>query len=212
MVSNIEEIYVDASYCVSDDYIKLTVSNKMEAWIMNGLGTENITELLKKFPRLKHVTIINGLGDIIKSVNPGDFEIHKLINMGVFKPNKYFTVKTPNFDKNQFGKLVIRSYYKFDKEILSDYNRQMQRDDFEHMSNVQADPQEANKSSANSQTQAVKSKLESKFEKIEQTSGIAVAKTIALELSQVCKFGSEESKSYDIKSLFTQEGYAKYFG
>lgn len=141
VLSNIEEVYIDLSCMFTENMINTVGANnvirvyqsknaqvlsKNISNIIEFISGTNIDMLTKQLQRLKVIGIIPNLNELITSgavqkfYNNGVFALEATKNGINIKENSafYFTERLKIMDD---GRLSIRPYYKFDKEVLSSF-------------------------------------------------------------------------------------------
>ena len=210
ITSNIEEVYVDVKLLITDKLLSqskpVVNDDYIKQWAFDALNVSSINDLQKKFPRLRCIAVIPDLETMIAKWKPTDITISKLEAAKIMEkaPKLVTNIYSLSEDDVNISKpLIIRSYYKFDKEILSQYNRELQKK--AALSNKSNDiPQ-------SSISDNIKLNTELLFEQLEKTRGLEVARLVAEQFSSICKFGSAESRELNIQDLFSSDGYSRYF-
>ncbi|MBR1454180.1 MAG: hypothetical protein IJ593_06005 [Lachnospiraceae bacterium] len=210
-LSNIEYVFIDVRLLITDDLLKSgskKVSDEMmEKYVTDSIGLTR-EEIEKKFPRLKFIAFLKF--DNTDYENPEGHRIldklFKSVINGESKNAVVFKTKKFNIDTDEFA---IRTYYKFDKEILYKYAQDLKRNTLRKLeAEKQAKILEAE--ALKREIEASKSNAEKLLDKYCAQTSIGEARGIALQIFNMSKSGA--SAGIDIKGQFTEDGYSKYFG
>lgn len=222
VASNIEEIIVDSKLIVSEDWFKtndgidFVKSGRKKIkpeyyrnWVLGSFNIQNISDINKQFPRLRVIAFANKLENVVKTFESENKQI-EFNKIAEFFTDNNMIFKTKLFTTGTANALNIRTYYKFDKLILSIYNRELIRE--------QSIKEEARRKEIEEQRKLEEARIEDSkllvekgLEEIEKTNGLPTAKAIASILEVIAQKGSLKSKNINFEQLFTPYGYIRYF-
>lgn len=215
VASNIEEVIIDKTLMISENLLtktggKLEMSKDiLTSIILDDLkaGSEkakSLDEINKQLPRLSRIVFAANLANTIKDIPEGKTTYAELSKAGVLQYP--IEIKFPAADLKDVS-LTIRSYYQFDKEYLSEYNRKAQRE-FEQKKEAEAEAKRRAAEEEKQRIEASKTEFEKKLEEIEGKYGTDVVRSITEMLVQCHKLTDPED---DIQSIMTTDGWKKYF-
>ena len=219
VASNIEEIIFDARLLYTDEFMadkgKVSITEDLVKGIIfkdmlygNSVAS-SLSEINKQFPRLKRIAYTVDLSEKIKGLSDGDTAFDKLS-----EKVPLVTIEFPAASVTDTGAITVRSYYKFDKEVLSEYNRRAQREiemNKERAKEEERKQQELARKEAEAEQQrleASKSAFEKRLDEIESKIGLDATRSIA----EILKYAHQITDPSDnIQSIMTDNGWAKYF-
>lgn len=225
VLANIEEVYIDAVMLLSDDLFtgddKYKVVSKMRSKALNELGSTNeiIWKCLsktsdtspevinKQFRRLRCVGIIMELNEI---VNAGKLNLASIGNntcidyltkMRLVNERTSIVQKFPaDILGGENPKFAVRPYYKFDKNVLFEYSKKLQRELAKNSENSD------NSKDINSISQNSKCDFEKTLDSYEESLGNKLSmEVLAMTIAVMSK--DDRLEAY---SKLTEEGKKKY--
>lgn len=235
VLANLEEICVDTTGLFSEDVLSVIgydalidmevrqnvslLRNNLEIVIARLFGVASTSEIVNQFPRLRAVSIIPNLDNLIeaKVMATDDVNRYRLFMLyakakNAVDINTTACWFTPNVQFRETGDLITRSYYKFDSEVLSRYSANMKK----QIEKVLARKMEAARAEQEAQAKELKaeagstgnslSDVENRLNGIEAESGAEAAR-MALAISVAWITAAEKKEIYNGLS---SEAKAKY--
>lgn len=217
VLSNIEELILDETSLLSESIVnagipvdtikKIYTSNnygsliKHTQNIITSLISMTIEQIKAQFPRLKGITIIPGLSKLMKSTdfrplissNIDDI-YHNLLKLNKINPNNCLRLELIPKNSIDRGNIAVRTYYKFDKEVLSKFARTFE----DELANDRKQSRE----------NISKSEFETLLDSISAKSGDNVANMIY----KLCNIGLSSEDKNDLYNMMTPQGVEKYIG
>ena len=221
VLSNIEEIILDEtcffSSNVNDNKIGIpklicrdrsfkAFNQQQKNWLFSQLlKTNDLSSLTKQFPRLKVIAIIPDLSKLVttdelttlKSKMSGTL-YDVLVDNGKVTESDCIVKRLLPKDIVDLGELRVRTYYKFDAEVLHGYAKKFAAS----LSSEREEDRKRKAAEEKARVEASKSDLEKTLEAIEASSNLNQAKAVLL--LTVSGLNGEDRKK--LKDSFTKDG------
>lgn len=225
VLSNIEEIIIDETCLFSNKITETVLSpvNVAKLFIAKRVGglyknpNALISRLLNmdagaiknQFPRLKSITIVPDLANKTKGLeynlllkgNIGTL-YDKLIEIGVIEKNNCVHAEYIPSNAIDKGNITTRTYYKFDKEVLSKFAREFEQT----LSSEREAIREQARIELEAKVESLKTPFEKELDRIASESGIEVA----IMIYDICEKSLQKEDRSELRLSFTKSGVDKY--
>lgn len=225
VLSNIEEIIVDETCLFSNRITETVVSpiNIAKLFVAKRVGGLHknphalVAKLLNmdkdaiksQFPRLKSITIVPDLANKAKgieysSILKGNVSTlyDKLLELGIIdEGNCIHAVYIPSYVIDK-GDIAVRTYYKFDKEVLSKFAREFEQ----ALSSEREEIRERARAEQEAIAESLKTPFEKELDRIESESGLEVA----IMVYDICEKSLHKEERSELRASLTEPGINKY--